>query len=111
VAEAYAAHVLDVYEHYRWRWRLQAPIRELFQRLKTEHPNEDAGELWERAIAEAGPGIIQTAWQSLTVDDTWQDYYQTHKDQLAAEANFWSAFGGEALAPGGGGRRRHRRPR
>ncbi|HEX4591204.1 MAG TPA: phospholipase D-like domain-containing protein, partial [Gemmataceae bacterium] len=41
VAEAYAAHVLDVYEHYRWRWRLQQPIRDEFQRLKDKHPGED----------------------------------------------------------------------
>jgi hypothetical protein len=43
VAEAYAAHVLDVYEHYRWRWKLQEPIREEFDRLKKRNPNADSG--------------------------------------------------------------------
>ena len=99
VAAAYAAHVLDVYEHYRWRWRLQQPIRDAFDKLKTQHPNAKAGDLWAKAIEKAGPQALKNTWQSLCVDDSWQDYYQKNKKFLAAETNFWSSFGGEGLVP------------
>lgn len=98
VASAYAAHVLDVYEHYRWRWRLQAPIRAELEKLKQRDPDAKPGELWQRAIETVGARELKRAWQSLCVDDSWQDYYQTNKKFLAAENNFWSAFGGEGLA-------------
>jgi phosphatidylserine/phosphatidylglycerophosphate/cardiolipin synthase-like enzyme len=94
VAEAYAAHVLDVYEHYRWRWRLQAPIRDKFAQLKKRNPNADTAKLWKRAIDEAGPAVLKKTWQSLETTDEWQDWYQKNKAFLAAETNFWSAFGG-----------------
>jgi phosphatidylserine/phosphatidylglycerophosphate/cardiolipin synthase-like enzyme len=100
VAEAYAAHVLDVYEHYRWRYRLQAPIRAAFAKLKLAHPDKKAGELWNMAVASAGPSVIRGAFQNLTPNDTWQNFYQENKKFLAAEVNFWSPFEGEALADG-----------
>jgi hypothetical protein len=99
VAAAYAAHVLDVYEHYRWRWRLQQPIRDAFDKLKAQNPNAKAGDLWRKAIEKAGPQALKNTWQSLCVDDSWQDYYQKNKKFLAAETNFWSSFGGEGLVP------------
>jgi phosphatidylserine/phosphatidylglycerophosphate/cardiolipin synthase-like enzyme len=100
VAEAYAAHVLDVYEHYRWRWRLQEPIRAAFAKLKIKHPDKKAGELWKMAVATAGPSVIRGAFQNLTPNDTWQNFYQENRKFLAAEVNFWSPFEGEALADG-----------
>ena len=100
VAEAYAAHVLDVYEHYRWRWQLQQPIRDAFQRLKQKYPHKKPGDLWRQAVDTMGPKVIQEAWHSLAPTDAWQDYYEDHKDELAAEVNFWSPFGGVALADG-----------
>src|SRR6185295_4894992 len=84
VAEAYAAHVLDVYEHYRWRFRLQQPIRDEFDRLKAAHPKGNAGELWKEAINNIGPTVIRKAWKSLVPRDSWQDFYVEHKDFLAA---------------------------
>ena len=100
VAEAYAAHVLDVYEHYRWRWRLQQPIRDKFTKLKATHPKAKAADLWKQAVAKVGTKVIRNAWHNLTPNDTWQDFYQEHKDFLAAEVNFWSPFDGESLANG-----------
>jgi hypothetical protein len=100
VAEAYAAHVLDVYEHYRWRWRLQQPIRDQFERLKVAQPKAKMADLWKQAVAKVRPKVVREAWRNLTPNDTWQDFYQEHKDFLAAEVNFWSSFGGEALANG-----------
>jgi phosphatidylserine/phosphatidylglycerophosphate/cardiolipin synthase-like enzyme len=97
VANAYAAHVLDVYEHYRWRWNLQAPLRDALETLKAENPDASAGELWARAIKTVGPGVIKRAWKNLCVDDTWQDYYVENRDLLAAETNFWSSFGGVGM--------------
>lgn len=96
VAAAYAAHVLDVYEHYRWRWRLQQPIRDEFQRLKNKNPDAKAVELWQEAVQKVGPSVIKKAWQFLTPNDSWQDFYVKNKNFLAAETNFWSEFGGVA---------------
>jgi phosphatidylserine/phosphatidylglycerophosphate/cardiolipin synthase-like enzyme len=100
VAEAYAAHVLDVYEHYRWRWRLQEPIRAAFAKLKLAHPDTKPAQLWKEAVKSVGPGVIKKAFQNLTPNDTWQDFYQENKKFLSAEVNFWSPFDGEALADG-----------
>jgi phosphatidylserine/phosphatidylglycerophosphate/cardiolipin synthase-like enzyme len=98
VAEAYAAHVLDVYEHYRWRWRIQQPIRDKFQKLKEANLRFKSGELWKEAVKRVGPVVIKGAWHSLVPDDSWQDFYEEHREFLAAEVNFWSPFGGVALA-------------
>lgn len=97
VAEAYAAHVLDVYEHYRWRWKLQQPLRDALQKLKEQKPEGDPKELWAKAIAMTKPNIIRNAWKYLRSDDGWQDFYVKNKDFFAAETNFWSSFEGEAL--------------
>jgi len=48
IAEAYAAHVLDVVNHYKWRYKLQ--------------------DLHKK-------GKLDTAWKDLDDDDTWQDDY------------------------------------
>ena len=100
VAEAYAAHVLDVYEHYRWRWKLQQPIRDAFQKLKKANPKGNAAELWNQAVDEVGTKVIKEAWKNLVPNDTWQDFYVEHRDFLAAEDNFWSSFGGVGLSNG-----------
>ena len=97
VAEAYAAHVLDVYEHYRWRWRLQQPLRDALQALKRRNPKAKPIELWTRAMATIGRAQIKKAWQHLEPSDRWQDFYVKHEEFLAAETNFWSSFGGVSL--------------
>lgn len=91
VAEAYAAHVLDVYEYYRWRWKLQEPIRDAFVKLKKAHPKSKPADLWKQAVAKTGPTIIKKSWQ---------DFYVKNRDFLAAEDNFWSSFGGVGRASG-----------
>jgi hypothetical protein len=48
IAEAYATHVLDVVNHYRWRYKLQDLHRQ---------------------------GRLGDAWQDLEDGDTWQDKY------------------------------------
>ena len=100
VAGAYAAHVLDVYEHYRWRWKLQEPLRAAFAKLKKKNPKAKPADLWKKAMAETKPSIVKNAWKNLRSDDRWQDFYVEHKDFLAAETNFWSSFGGVGLAKG-----------
>ena len=98
VAAAYAAHVLDVYEHYRWRWRLQQPIRDAFDKLKKANPDKKPGELWKEAMEKVGPTVVKEAWHNLVPNDTWQDFYVKNRNFLAAEDNFWSSFGGVGLA-------------
>jgi phosphatidylserine/phosphatidylglycerophosphate/cardiolipin synthase-like enzyme len=100
VAEAYAAHVLDVYEHYRWRWKLQAPIRDAFQKLKNAHPKSKSADLWKEAVESLGATVVKKAWHNLVPNDSWQDFYVKYKDFLAAEDNFWSSFGGKGLSHG-----------
>ncbi len=48
VSEAYATHVLDVVNHFRWRYKLQE--------LAAKHK-------------------LQDAWSDLEEDDSWQDFY------------------------------------
>lgn len=98
VAEAYAAHVLDVYEHYRWRWQIQAPLRAAVEKLKAANPKMKAGDAWRQVLAEQGPKLTDKAWHNLIPDDTWQDFYVKYRDFLAAEENFWSAFEGVGKA-------------
>lgn len=100
IAAAYAAHVLDVYEHYRWRWKLQEPIRDEFQKLMAKSSGKKAAQLWNQAVQNVGSTVIKKAWQHLTPNDSWQDFYVQHKDFLAAETNFWSEFGGVAVHSG-----------
>jgi phosphatidylserine/phosphatidylglycerophosphate/cardiolipin synthase-like enzyme len=100
VAEAYAAHILDVYQHYRWRWRLQEPLRKAFEQEKKKHPDAKPADLWRKVVEEVGPKTLAKAWQTLDTTDAWQDYYQENKDFLAAEVNFWSPFGGVAMSAG-----------
>lgn len=111
VAEAYAAHVLDVYEHYRWRWKVQEPIRDELARLKKKKPNAEAADLWREAIANVGGATLKKTWQYLAREDTWQDYYVQQRATLAAEDNFWSSFGGVGSNPTpASGSRRRRKP-
>jgi phosphatidylserine/phosphatidylglycerophosphate/cardiolipin synthase-like enzyme len=98
VAQAYAAHVLDVYEHYRWRWKIQQPLRDKVAELKKQHPKAKAAELWKEAMAAVGQKTIADVWKHLEPSDQWQDYYVQHKTLFAAETNFWSSFEGVSLA-------------
>jgi phosphatidylserine/phosphatidylglycerophosphate/cardiolipin synthase-like enzyme len=109
VAQAYAAHVLDVYEHYRWRWRIQQPLRDKLQQLKKRNPKAKAADLWAKTMAAVGEKSISDVWKNLEPTDQWQDYYVEHKDLLAAETNFWSSFEGIGLASGAPLPRRRRR--
>ena len=62
VAEAYAAHVLDIYDHFRWRYQLQ-------QAKLGGHPT--------------------TAWQDLDETDGWQDKYYDGRALANADMAFW----------------------
>ena len=48
IAEAFATHVLDVVNHYKWRYKLQDLYRK---------------------------GKLKEAWQDLEDDDKWQNKY------------------------------------
>jgi hypothetical protein len=63
VAAAYAAHVLDVYDHFRWRYQLQ-------KAALGGHPN--------------------IAWQDLDETDSWQDKYFDPRRLASADVLFWS---------------------
>jgi hypothetical protein len=96
-AEAYAAHVLDVYEHYRRRWKIQTPLRDKFADLKKKNPKAKAAELWEKTMAAVGESTIDRVSKNLEPTGAWQDCYVQHKNLLAAETNFWSSFEGVGI--------------
>ena len=56
VAQAYAAHVLDIVNHFKWRYRLQAVMK--------KGMNEDQ----KRAM-------LEKKWHDLDESDKWQDHY------------------------------------
>lgn len=62
IAQAYAAHVLDIVNHFKWRYRLQDKI------LK-------AG---AKTIAEKKK-ILEKTWNDLDETDTWMNYYFNEK--------------------------------
>ena len=74
-------------------------ITEAREQRYRAHPEKPA-ELWKEAVKGVGPTVIKEAFQNLTPNDTWQNFYQENKKFLAAEVNFWSPFEGEALADG-----------
>jgi phosphatidylserine/phosphatidylglycerophosphate/cardiolipin synthase-like enzyme len=106
VASAYAAHVLDVYEHYRWRWRLQQPIRDAVQKeiaaAKAAGEKPKSAEIHKEVMQKLGKTYLKNAWHFLKDKDSWQDYYYDPKNQtmFASELNFWSPLDGVAIQPG-----------
>lgn len=68
LAEAYATHVMDIYDHYRWRWQVHQ---------------------WEkhRAAVALSPAKAEDAG-GLASDDGWQSQYFGNA-QAEAERSFW----------------------
>jgi hypothetical protein len=56
IAKAYAAHILDVVNHFKWRYKLQSMVAG----LKSEASKRKA---------------LSKAWQDLAETDQWMDYY------------------------------------
>ena len=61
---AYAAHVLDVYEHYRWRWRDSdaAPGQVRGAEEKKRSQRRRLPELWKKTMAAVGESTINKVW-------------------------------------------------
>jgi phosphatidylserine/phosphatidylglycerophosphate/cardiolipin synthase-like enzyme len=58
IAKAYAVHVLDIVNHFKWRYKLQERVK----KAKAKTPAEVS-----KAIA--------SAWKDLEEKDVWMDYY------------------------------------
>jgi phosphatidylserine/phosphatidylglycerophosphate/cardiolipin synthase-like enzyme len=58
IANAYAAHVLDVVNHFKWRYKLQEKIRKANAKTAAQ-------------IKKA----LETAWKDLNEKDEWMNYY------------------------------------
>jgi phosphatidylserine/phosphatidylglycerophosphate/cardiolipin synthase-like enzyme len=56
IAKAYAAHILDIVNHFKWRYKLQSKVAG----LKSEAKKREA---------------LASAWQDLDETDKWMDYY------------------------------------
>lgn len=56
VAQAYAAHVLDIVNHFKWRYRLQAAMK-------------------KGMTEEQKRAVLEKKWNDLDEVDKWQDYY------------------------------------
>lgn len=70
IAQAYAAHILDVVNHFKWRYKLQ---------------NRVAGKK-----GEAFKKALETAWNDLEEDDGWMDYYYDKNGDLTKEQLLFS---------------------
>jgi phosphatidylserine/phosphatidylglycerophosphate/cardiolipin synthase-like enzyme len=58
IAEAYATHVLDIVNHFKWRYKLQDKIRKAG--AKTTKEKEE---------------VLKKEWHDLDETDTWMNYY------------------------------------
>ncbi|MBL7827814.1 MAG: hypothetical protein JNJ57_14380 [Saprospiraceae bacterium] len=65
IAQAYAAHVLDVVNHFKWRYKLQSKV---------------AGK-----DGEAAKAALSSAWNDLAETDQWMDYYYHDNGDLEKE--------------------------
>jgi phosphatidylserine/phosphatidylglycerophosphate/cardiolipin synthase-like enzyme len=65
LAMAYAAHIMDVYDHYRFRWNVQA--------------------------AKSSKKPKKKIWDRLEEDDSWQDRYFINGRPANREMVFWTA--------------------
>jgi len=65
IAKAYAAHILDVVNHFRWRYKLQEKVR-----------GKKGNELTK---------ALTTSWHDLKETDAWMDYYYHKNGDLKRE--------------------------
>jgi phosphatidylserine/phosphatidylglycerophosphate/cardiolipin synthase-like enzyme len=63
IAKAYAAHVLDVVNHFKWRYKLQSKIQKAG--IKPKDPKKD----------EKIKKILESAWHDLDETPVWLNYY------------------------------------
>ncbi len=63
VATAYATHIMDIYDHYRWRYRLTQAAKE---------------------------GNPDKAWNGLRKNAKWQDVYMDENSRARQEMLFWN---------------------
>jgi len=69
IAKAYAAHILDVVNHFKWRYKLQ-------ERLKGKKG---------KALEES----LTNSWHDLDESDKWMDYYYKSNGDLKREQLFF----------------------
>jgi phosphatidylserine/phosphatidylglycerophosphate/cardiolipin synthase-like enzyme len=93
VAEAYAAHVADVFEHYRWRW---------YNRRNAERK---AAKDWAAKGAKISTAknvraadFYEIDWTPAKLYPNWQDRYFDKARLAMREREFWSSAGA-ALTP------------
>ena len=75
IAQAYAAHVLDVVNHFKWRYKLQSKLLEAGAKTNKEKEK-----------------VLKEQWNDLDETDGWMDYYFgskgfKHADQLFLPTN------------------------
>lgn len=71
IAQAYAAHILDVVNHFKWRYKLQ---------------NTVAGKKDSEV-----PAALEKAWHDLDETDHWMDYYYKPNGDLEIEQLLFNA--------------------
>lgn len=62
IAQAYAAHVLDIVNHFKWRYKLQKKI--LDAKAKTKQQKQE---------------VLKKEWNDLKETDEWMNYYFNEK--------------------------------
>lgn len=95
LAEAYAAHIADVFEHYRWRWYNKRSAERTAAKAWVKDGSDPATALDKKYAA---ANFFHAEIPHDDVGDTWQDRYFDPTRLASFERQFW-AGGGQALPP------------
>jgi hypothetical protein len=95
LAEAYAAHVADIFEHYRWRWYNKRSAERAAARTWVQDGSDPATALDGKYDA---ANFFHADIPHDDVGDAWQDRYFDPTSLAGLERRFW-AGGDQALPP------------
>ena len=90
LAEAYAAHIADVYEHYRWRWYNKRSAERAAARA-WEQDGADSKKAGDKKYDPAN--FFQATLPPDSVGDRWQARYFDGAHLAARERQFWVGTG------------------
>jgi phosphatidylserine/phosphatidylglycerophosphate/cardiolipin synthase-like enzyme len=95
LAEAYATHIADVFEHYRWRWYNKRSAEREAAKAWVKDGSDPARALEKKYDAN---NFFQAEILHDDAGDTWQDRYFDPTRLASFERQFWVG-GGQPLPP------------
>jgi hypothetical protein len=95
IAQAYATHVFDIYNHYRWRYYQMQKAQQLADQawraagaVKEQKKNFPASNFFHQVVS----------WKHNEPDDKWQDRYFDPASMASLERQFWVSEGAPLAA-------------